>query len=209
MKKNKITIINYGMGNIGSIKNMINYLGHEATISNKKQDINDSDFLILPGVGKFDHAMKNIFELNLIDVVRENALERKIPILGICLGMQLMCLESEEGKKEGLSLIDYKVKKFNFSDQTDLKIPHMGWNFLNENPNNLLFKNISGKLRFYFVHSYYVEDIGLSYKSSTTSYGLDFVSSFEKNNLFGVQFHPEKSHRFGKELFKNFLNFYE
>ena len=209
MTQKKITIINYGMGNLGSIKNMLSFLGHDSIISNKKKDIDNSDFLILPGIGKFDHAIDNIDKLNLEEVIKKNVLDKKIPILGICLGMQLMCLRSEEGTKKGLSLIDYDVKKFKFEKKNNLKVPHMGWNFLKKTSDSTLFKGINGNLRYYFVHSYFVEDSNNPFKSSLTEYGINFVSSFEKNNLFGVQFHPEKSHRFGKELFKNFLTYYE
>lgn len=197
------------MGNLGSIKNMLSFLGYNSIISDQKKDIDNSDFLILPGVGKFDHAMENINKLNLEEVIKKNVLDKKIPILGICLGMQLMCLKSEEGTKNGLSLIDYEVKKFKFDEKNNLKVPHMGWNFLKNTSDSTLFKGINGNLRYYFVHSYFVEDSNNPFKSSLTEYGINFVSSFEKNNLFGVQFHPEKSHRYGKELFKNFLTYYE
>ena len=197
------------MGNLGSIKNMLSFLGYDSIISDQKKDIDNSDFLILPGVGKFDFAMENINKLNLEEVIKKNVLDKKIPILGICLGMQLMCLRSEEGTKNGLSLIDYEVKKFKFDEKNNLKVPHMGWNFLKKTSDSTLFEGINGNLRYYFVHSYFVEDSNNPFKSSLTEYGINFVSSFEKNNLFGVQFHPEKSHRFGKELFKNFLTYYE
>ncbi len=197
------------MGNLGSIRNMLSYLGFESKISNRIEDINEADFLVLPGVGKFDSAMKNIKNLKLDDILKENVLEKKTPILGICLGMQIMCLSSEEGNQKGLGFIDYEVKKFKFSKESNLKVPHMGWNYLSKTSDGILLKKLVENPRFYFVHSYYVEDSELPFKSSLSEYGRNFVSSFEKNNIFGVQFHPEKSHKFGKELFKNFLNYHE
>ncbi len=209
MKNKKITIVDYRMGNLGSIRNMLSYLGFESKISNRIEDINEADFLVLPGVGKFDSAMKNIKNLKLDDILKENVLEKKTPILGICLGMQIMCLSSEEGNQKGLGFIDYEVKKFKFSKESNLKVPHMGWNYLSKTSDGILLKKLVENPRFYFVHSYYVEDSELPFKSSLSEYGRNFVSSFEKNNIFGVQFHPEKSHKFGKELFKNFLNYHE
>tara|TARA_S200000501_G_C20571975_1_gene633341 strand:+ start:130 stop:768 length:639 start_codon:yes stop_codon:yes gene_type:complete len=209
LKNKKITIVDYRMGNLGSIRNMLSYLGFESKISNRIEDINEADFLVLPGVGKFDSAMKNIKNLKLDDILKENVLEKKTPILGICLGMQIMCLSSEEGNQKGLGFIDYEVKKFKFSKESNLKVPHMGWNYLSKTSDGILLKKLVENPRFYFVHSYYVEDSELPFKSSLSEYGRNFVSSFEKNNIFGVQFHPEKSHKFGKELFKNFLNYHE
>ena len=197
------------MGNTGSIKNMLSFLGFESQVSNEAKIINEADFLILPGVGKFDRAMQNINNLNLADTISEAVVEKRIPTLGICLGMQLMCLSSEEGNEKGLGLVNYYVKQFKFINRSNLKIPHMGWNFLKKTNNGLLFKSQEENQRFYFVHSFYLEDSDLPYKTSITRYGIDFISSFEKDNLFGVQFHPEKSHSYGKNLFKNFLSYYD
>ena len=174
------------MGNLGSIKNMLSFLGYNSIISDQKKDIDNSDFLILPGVGKFDHAMENIKKLNLEEVIKKNVLDKKIPILGICLGMQLMCLKSEEGTKNGLSLIDYEVKKFKFDEKNNLKVPHMGWNFLKNTSHSTLFKGINGNLRYYFVHSYFVEDSNNPFKSSLTEYGINFVSSFDDLNILRI-----------------------
>jgi glutamine amidotransferase len=203
-----IVIIDYGMGNVGSISNMLKYLGAKATISNDFSAIKNADKLILPGVGHFDKAMENITRHSLQGVIHEMALEKKKPFLGICLGMQLMCNSSDEGKSPGLKLVDAEVKKFNFPNNKELKIPHMGWNYIQpKKPSNIL-NGLDQKSRFYFVHSYFVEcaiDIDVL---TETNYGNPFVSSFEQNNLIGVQFHPEKSHRFGMTLFKNFLQYY-
>ena len=208
MNEKKIAIIDYGMGNLGSISNMLKHLGYQSLITSDIAEIKSSDFLILPGVGKFDRAMKNIRDLDLEEALKRKVKEDKIPILGICLGMQIMCKSSEEGIESGLGLIDYEVKKFNF-ENSDLKVPHMGWNYVQMDEDNILHKNLPENTRFYFVHSYYVEENKPAFKIFTTHYGLDFVSGFASKNLFGVQFHPEKSHKYGKALFTNFLNYYE
>ena len=208
MSEKKIAIIDYGMGNLGSISNMLKHLGYQSLITSDIAEIMSSDFLILPGVGKFDRAMKNIRDLDLEEALKRKVKEDKIPILGICLGMQIMCKSSEEGIENGLGLIDYEVKKFNF-ENSDLKVPHMGWNYVQKDEDNILHKNLPENTRFYFVHSYYVEENKPALKIFTTHYGLDFVSGFASKNLFGVQFHPEKSHKYGQALFTNFLNYYE
>lgn len=203
----KIVIIDYGMGNLGSVRNMIRYLGYEPLVSSAKKDIEIADKLILPGVGHFAKAMQNLRNNNLIDTIRHQVIENKIPILGICLGMQLLCNYSEEGNVEGIGLIDAEVKKFNFLSSTNLKIPHMGWNkILKRSTNSVLFENIKTPSRFYFVHSYYVDCKEQTVISAETEYGILFTSAFTKKNIHGVQFHPEKSHQFGIDLFQNFLN---
>ena len=206
MKNQKIVIIDYGMGNVGSILNMLKYLGADSIITCDKKQIESADKLILPGVGHFKMAMNNINKLNITNLLRFKVLDEKKPILGICLGMQLMCNHSEEGDVLGLSFIDAKVKKFNFSNDNQLKIPHMGWNKVKllNNQSNIFKKSLEGS-RFYFVHSYYVKCNNSSDVLTKTDYGLSFDSSCESENIIGVQFHPEKSHSFGMNLFKNFL----
>lgn len=203
-----IVIIDYGMGNVGSISNMIKYLGAKAIVSNEYNVIKSADKLILPGVGHFDRAMENIAKHSLLDVINEMALEKKKPFLGICLGMQLMCNSSEEGRTEGLRLVNAVVKRFDFPENRELKIPHMGWNYIQPRKQSTILNGLDDKSRFYFVHSYYVDCANEIDMLTETSYGRTFVSSFEHNNLIGVQFHPEKSHRFGMKIFKNFLQFY-
>lgn len=200
-------IIDYGMGNSASIKNMIKRIGYEAVITADKTQITNAKKIILPGVGSFDAAMKNLAELNLIKILRIKIIEEKTPVLGICLGMQLMTKNSEEGTQNGLGFIDAEVKKFNFTEDT-LKIPHMGWNITDLKKETKLFKNMSEKSRFYFVHSYYIRCSNEQDIVSTTNYGIPFVSSFERENIVGVQFHPEKSHKFGMQLLKNFIEKY-
>jgi glutamine amidotransferase len=201
----KIVIIDYGMGNIGSIVNMFTFLGIKPIVTSDEKIISNADKLVLPGVGNFDRAIENITKLNLGDTIREMALERKIPFLGICLGMQLMCNKSEEGVLPGLSLINANVNKFVFSDSFKFKVPHMGWDYISIQKESQIFDELNNSSRFYFVHSYFVQCEHNEDILATTSYGKEFVSAFQKDNIIGVQFHPEKSHKYGITLFKNFI----
>lgn len=200
-----ITIIDYGMGNLGSIANMIKKAGHKSIITSDLEEIKNATKLILPGVGSFDNGMRNLAELGMIEVLNQKVLIEKTPILGICLGMQLMTKSSEEGKLSGLGWVDAQTKKF-VSDT--LKIPHMGWNIIKHQKNSHLFDEYESEKRFYFVHSYYVDANQKKDILTTTPYTHNFVSSFEKENIIGAQFHPEKSHKFGMSLLKNFLENY-
>ena len=195
------------MGNLGSIANMLKRIGYTCEICADADKIEKAKKIILPGVGHFDKAMENLVKLGLIETIKIKALQDKTPILGICLGMQLMCKSSEEGTRQGLGLIDAVVKRFNFS-HNNIKIPHMGWNIASPKKDSKLFTNHDIDTRFYFVHSYYVVCNETNDTLTTTHHGLEFTSSFEHNNIIGVQFHPEKSHRFGMELLKNFVKKY-
>ena len=206
MQSESIVVIDYGMGNLGSIANMLKYLGANAVISADKSVIEKADKLILPGVGHFDRAMQNINQLDLFNLITYKALDQETPIMGICLGMQLLCNSSEEGVDKGLAFVDAEVVKFNFEKSQNLKVPHMGWNKVKiVKSNSLITKGLTDDARFYFVHSYYVTCNNESDLLSTSLYGHSFVSSFEKNNIVGVQFHPEKSHKYGITLFRNFI----
>ena len=200
-----ITIIDYKMGNLGSIKNMLKKIGCDATITSEIQKISKSEKIILPGVGAFDKAIQNIKELNLIDILKKKVIQDKVTVLGICLGMQLLAKGSEEGTLAGLGFIDGYVKKFNFKDKNNLKIPHMGWNTINVKKQHPLFFNMYNESRFYFVHSYHVVCNDKDDVLTTTNFGFDFVSAVAKDNIIGVQFHPEKSRKFGMKLIKNFI----
>lgn len=197
-----ITIIDYGMGNIASIQKMLKKIGYDSELTNDRETILNSQKIILPGVGAFDYGMKNLKNQDLIQVLRYKAIEEKTPFLGICLGMQLLGKSSEEGEEEGLSLIDFNTIKFKF-DNLKLKIPHMGWNYIEYNSDCKLFKDMYEEARYYFVHSYYVENNN-SYTIARANYGFDFSAAVRKDNILGVQFHPEKSHKFGMRLLKNF-----
>lgn len=198
-----IVIVNYGLGNLGSIKNMLTKIGSKSIISSKPDAISRADKLILPGVGSFDRGMSNLEKLKLIPVINKKVIEEKTPILGICLGMQLMTKNSQEGKLKGLGWINADTIRFNKDDEK-LIIPHMGWNNIILNKNHSILNNINRNSRFYFVHSYHVVCQNDSDILTTTNYGYDFVSAFQKNNIIGVQFHPEKSHRFGMQLLNNY-----
>ena len=200
-----IVIIDYGMGNLGSISNMIKKIGFKSQISSDPNIIKNATKIILPGVGTFDNGIKNIRDYGLLDILNQKVLVEKIPILGICLGMQLMTCSSDEGVESGLGWIEAYTKKF---FDNDLKTPHMGWNVISHHKQSKLFDELETEKRFYFVHSYYVDAGHNADVLSVTSYGHDFVSSFEKDNIVGVQFHPEKSHVFGMKLLKNFVERY-
>ena len=198
-------IIDYGMGNLGSIANMIKYLGYKSIITSDLTLIASAKKIVLPGVGHFDRAMYNLNSLGISEIIVRKALEEETPLLGICLGMQLLCNESEEGNVAGLGIIDAKVRKFQFNSNRNLKVPHMGWNNVMQKKKNLLYGDEFNELRFYFVHSYYVACHNPDDILTTTDYGEEFVSSFQKGNIYGVQFHPEKSHKFGMLLLKNYI----
>ena len=197
------TIINYNLGNPKSIKNMLAYLGIESRISADHADISSADRLILPGVGHFQHGMEQLEQLDLIELLKKEVLENKKPILGICLGMQLLTKHSEEGNLAGLGFIDAQTKKFVLQD-SNLKVPHMGWNTVAFQKESKLIQEVTENPRYYFVHSYYVDCAHQEDILCSTNYGEDFVSGFQHNNIFGLQFHPEKSHKFGMELLANF-----
>ena len=198
-----ITIVDYGLGNLGSVLNMLKKIGVEGEIRSDVQGIENASKLILPGVGSFDAAMRKLHESNLTEVLRKKALEDKIPVMGICLGMQLLLNSSEEGIEPGLGWIDGEVKKFVFND-SHMKVPHMGWNYIKRAKINERIINDLDESKFYFVHSYYVKVNDQENSLLTTSYGHDFDSGVMKDNIFGFQFHPEKSHKYGMKLFENF-----
>lgn len=199
-----IGIINYGLGNLGSIQNMLRTIGVRSIITNKVEKLYECDHLILPGVGAFDAGMSKLNEAGLIEPIKNLAVQEKRPILGICLGMQMLGRKSEEGHLKGLDLIPFDNIKFKFI-HSDLKIPHMGWDVVNFKGNSPLIKNIHARQRYYFVHSYHAVCDDSSNILMTCDYGYTFTAAVVKNNIYGVQFHPEKSHDFGMKLLKNFV----
>lgn len=202
-----IAIIDYGMGNLGSIANMVKKVGAEAVITSDRSVIEKADKMILPGVGAFDNGMRNLEALGLSDVLNRKALEEKVPVLGICLGMQLITNGSEEGDRAGLGWIDAETLKFKFENgDSALKVPHMGWNSVTIKQPDGIFNDMPDEPKFYFVHSYYVKCSNESDVLATTHYGFDFHSSVKRGNICGTQFHPEKSHKFGVKVFQNFVN---
>lgn len=203
-----IVIIDYDAGNIGSLKNMLKKLGHDSHLTSDIALISAASKVILPGVGSFDYGMMKLHDLGLIATLNKKK-EEGTPILGVCLGAQLMCHSSEEGKMEGLKWIDAKVLKFpNQIDNRKLLVPHMGWDKVKSRKSSNLFNGLSPDSRFYFVHSYYINCMQEFDSLSKNQYGISFDSAFERDNILGVQFHPEKSHKFGNQLLKNFLERY-
>jgi len=200
-----ITIINYGLGNLGSIFNMLKKIGAKSIISHDLDEINRAEKIILPGVGHFDRAMEKINQGGLREVLEVKAKEEKVPILGICLGMQLLTRSSEEGQAAGLGLIPAKTVRFRFPDNSSLKIPHMGWNFVLRSSKSPLTEDFEEDFRFYFVHSYHAIVDDEKFSILKTTHGYSFDSAIQSDNVFGVQFHPEKSHRFGMKLLRNFV----
>lgn len=198
-----IHIIDYGAGNIGSIVNMIRKAGGSSEITADPSVIMSASKLILPGVGHFDHGMKKLKESGLISALTKKVVEEKCPILGICLGAQLMTKSSEEGTEKGLGWFDAEVIRF---DETkNVRIPHMGWNYIEIAKNTPLSKDFFEESRYYFVHSYYMKANRREDVLFDTVYGGTFASGLQRDNIYAVQFHPEKSHKFGLKLMQNFL----
>jgi len=199
-----ISILSYGVGNINSLVNMLKKCGAVVNIIESAEEVLNAGKIILPGVGSFDYAMSALKKLDLLDALNHAVLVDKTPILGICLGMQMMCKSSEEGCLNGLGWIDAKVKKIHSLTQSSLKIPHMGWNSIDLAKQNPLLSVEEGT-RFYFVHSYGVHCNNSDDVLATCFYGETFDVAVGSKNIYGVQFHPEKSHRFGMEFLSNFV----
>lgn len=200
-----IAIINYGLGNLGSIANMLKAIGEQSVVTDKETDIRSADKLILPGVGSFDAGMSRLEETGLKKVLIQQALEEGKPILGICLEMQLLGRMSEEGSQPGLGLIPFDNVRFRFEKDSNLKVPHMGWDIVEIKQKNPLTDNLKGRQRYYFVHSYYAKCDRREHVLMTCDYGNEFAAAVGKENIMGVQFHPEKSHDFGMSLLENFV----
>ena len=201
-----IVIVDYGLGNLGSIRNILRKIGYESEISSDIRIIEQASKIILPGVGSFDTGMSKLNDLELVPMLNKKACHDKTPILGICLGAQLMCKSSEEGEQPGLGWFDAEVLAFKgrFGNDRELSVPNMGWLEVSVNKHNPLTKNLPPAPRFYFVHSYFLapnqkEDILMS-----SEYGINYTSAIHRENIYGVQFHPEKSHKYGFHLLKNF-----
>ena len=200
-----IKIVDYGMGNIQSVKNAFELLNNKVEIINDPSEIKDADGIILPGVGAFGNAIKNLQELKFIEPIKENVINQNVPLLGICLGMQLLADKSEErGIYDGLSLIPGNICKIPSID--GYRLPHIGWNEVSIKLKDPLFENINDKRSFYFVHSYRFE-CDEQFVVATTNYGQNINAVVQKGNVFGVQFHPEKSQRKGLHLINNFVNY--
>ena len=201
----KIVIVDYGMGNIQSVFRKFLMVGITPVVSNDRSIIRNADKLILPGVGHFGKAMSNLEDLGLVDNLNESVLIRKTPILGICLGMQLMTNGSEEGNSTGFGWVNSEVTKFKVDNTLDYKVPHVGWNQIEILKESRLMKDIDNFSEFYFVHSYVCKCNDEKDILNVSNYEMQFVSAFEKGNIFGVQYHPEKSFEVGKRLINSFV----
>lgn len=205
-----LAIIDYGVGNLTSVKNMLKKAGYkDVVIASGKEEIERANKLILPGVGHFDYAMKELRRSTFFDTLNETVLNKKIPILGICLGVQLLTKSSEEGSEPGLGWINAKTVKFR-EDQLDKnhKIPHMSWSDTTFNTQSKLFTGMYDNPRFYYVHSFHLECEHSEDILCRAQYGYDFIAGVERGNVLGVQFHPEKSHKFGMKFLQNFIEHY-
>jgi imidazole glycerol-phosphate synthase subunit HisH len=202
-----LAIINYGLGNLTSIKNMCRRIGVEAEITNDAGVIEGARKLILPGVGHFKKGMENLHGSGLKQLLDRLVLEEKRPILGICLGAQLMTGHSEEGDIDGLGWVDADTIRFRDEGLNGLKVPHMGWREIAVTDESPLWTDLPEEPRFYFVHSYHFQFRQSSEITATARYGYEFACAFRKDNIFGTQFHPEKSHKFGMKVLENFYSY--
>jgi glutamine amidotransferase len=200
-----VGVIDYGVGNNASVHRMIQRVGGSSISVSRPHELSTVDKVILPGVGHFDAGMYELVARGFRDALVDDIRSKRITLLGICLGMQLLCLKSEEGEQTGLGLIDAHVVKFGFNPPLGLKIPHMGWNTIATTRDNPLLPASDIERRFYFVHSYKVVTNVPEITIATCDYGGDFCAAFQNANIFGVQFHPEKSHKFGMDLMKRFV----
>tara|TARA_B110000438_G_C15807524_1_gene648140 strand:- start:1768 stop:2385 length:618 start_codon:yes stop_codon:yes gene_type:complete len=200
-----IGIIDYGLGNVKAFANVYKNLNLPTRIINQPSELRDVDRIILPGVGAFDYAMKKLNQSGMREVLDEIILEKNLPVLGICVGMQMLAYSSDEGSHPGLGWIEGTVKKFDLSNlNKSLIVPHMGWNNVTPLKNNGLFKDFDFKAHFYFLHSYYFQCQNKDQIIAISDYGGEFTCAVNYRNIFGIQFHPEKSHQHGIQLLKNF-----
>ena len=200
-----IKIVNYGLGNILAFSNLYKSINIDIEIASTASELSTASKIILPGVGTFDQAMIKLNESGMRNILDKKVLEEKVPVLGICVGMQIMLKSSEEGNLNGLSWVDANVIKFNpLINSRENKIPHMGWNSINPIANSNLLNDLDKESEFYFLHSYYCDIRDDDLILATTNYQKNFTSIFRLNNIYGIQCHPEKSHNFGITLLKNF-----
>lgn len=201
----RVVIVEYGTGNSNSIKRTLDLIGSPSLISSQIEDLIHADKIILPGVGHFGTAMASLKKLGLLDALNEAVLIKRKPVLGICLGMELMAMTSEEDAMPGLQWLDAEAVRFKISMSARHKIPHMGWNHIQIRKASQLMKGVEDLSEFYFAHSYHLDIKDQSDLLNETEYGISFASAVERNNIFGVQYHPEKSHRLGVKVLKNFI----
>lgn len=202
-----ITIVDYGVGNIAAFLNIFKELGITCSLAKTKEDLIDAKKIILPGVGHFDFAMQKLTDSGMIEILNHKVLQEKTPVLGICVGMQMMAKSSEEGKLNGLNWITAKVKKINTSAlHQNTLLPHMGWNTIEIKQHSTLFHDFQSDPDFYFLHSYVMECQDKNNILATAEYGEEITVIVQKDNIYGIQCHPEKSHQIGVQFLNNFVN---
>jgi glutamine amidotransferase len=200
-----ITLIDYGVGNISAFQNVYKRLDIPTKIAKTRDDLGDAQKMILPGVGSFDYAMEQLNASGMREKLDELVLEKKVPVIGICVGMQMMGNRSDEGKLDGLKWLDSEILKFDENlIHHRTKLPHMGWNDVAPVYNHPLFVGLENEAIFYFLHSFYFKCNNPTDSIAVTDYGLSFSSAVNKDNIYGIQFHPEKSHQYGEKLLYNF-----
>ena len=199
-----IMIIDYGVGNLASVKNMLKKAGFESVLASDKTAVENASKIILPGIVSFDHCMQRFNASGLRALVTKKVMEEKIPLLGICVGLQMLMGTSEEGTEQGLGWISGRTVKFKKEELGDLKIPHMGWTDVTLSKPSPLTEHLDDQPRFYFVHSFYVQTESEEDELLKANYGFDFTAAVSRDNIFGVQFHPEKSHKYGMKILENF-----
>ncbi|MEW5991534.1 MAG: imidazole glycerol phosphate synthase subunit HisH [Chloroflexota bacterium] len=200
-----IAIVDHGMGNLGSVENMLRRIGADGRRTADPDEIKRADRLVLAGIGAFDGAAARLREIGLMDVLNELVLERRVPVLGVCLGMQLMARTSEEGSHAGLGWLDAEVRRFVFRDGPTLRLPHMGWESIQPVRPSPLFDADDQDLRFYFSHGYHLVCHDPTDVAAVSTYGYEFAAAVHRGNIVGTQFHPEKSHHFGMDVYRRFL----
>jgi imidazole glycerol-phosphate synthase subunit HisH len=200
-----ITIVDYGLGNVSAFSNVFKRLGLPSHTATKAQDLAEATRIILPGVGAFDHAMELLEASGMRPALEERVLTQRVPVIGICVGMQILADSSEEGTRPGLGWVPGRVRSFaNTVSTSTLALPHMGWNDVKPSYATAVFKGLETDSRFYFLHSYFFECTHTEHRAASTAYGLEFASAVQRDNVCGVQFHPEKSHHWGENLLANF-----
>jgi imidazole glycerol-phosphate synthase subunit HisH len=200
----EITVVDLGCSNLQSIRKIFKRVGATSVITDDPQEISKAKKIVLPGVGSFDHAAQELQQDQLLESLNYSVLKRKVPILGICLGAQLMTQSSDEGNESGIGWFDFKTVSFQINKSSPMKVPHMGWEEIQITKKSILFNDIQDGTRFYFLHSYHFSKDKLDNITASTNYGYDFPVAFEKDNIFGVQFHPEKSGGNGIKFMENF-----
>ncbi len=204
-----ITIVDYGLGNLGSVANMLRRLGHRSRIAHDEASLNEASALILPGVGHWDNGMQQLEARGLVDVLNRRVLREHVPVLGICLGAQLLARRSDEGSRPGLGWVAADVRRFDFTGRPPLAVPHMGWNDVEPTDAQMFAGHVPGKTRFYFVHSFHFVVDDERTAAAWATYGERFPAAVRAGHIWGVQFHPEKSHRFGMGVLENWLGWVE